>query len=364
MFWCFLVLYRFKDSSNFKSVQVKYRRKLNRKNKSKELNLRKQAIHIQFDPSTGQQVQSGSVQLPPQKRRTIDKVRAFLGLHTGALGSEVEGQQQDDIVEDSDAKVTADVNTDDVIETDESVGIEQRTEGDDSKVQNDATEEIANGDGSPGKAMSTKPQEVYNSNTVQAPCKSTVVGDKTSVTSDANDTDTVPVGCHNDTGPANHLVQTSSNKEVSGGNDIPTSQTKMTKNEIEFDDDSDTDEILDTRTNFKTENRVWNNVHKTSDVDETTENLKVADDEDRADKVNIPKKKGKKANKGKIRKDPRIRDHPEISQDPDMFKYWAQRYRLFSRFDDGVKLDKGKCKEFTEILFPYKHLKSEDTVFN
>ena len=27
-------------------------------------------------------------------------------------------------------------------------------------------------------------------------------------------------------------------------------------------------------------------------------------------------------------------------QDPDIAKYWAQRYRLFSRFDDGIKMDK------------------------
>ena len=27
-------------------------------------------------------------------------------------------------------------------------------------------------------------------------------------------------------------------------------------------------------------------------------------------------------------------------QDPDITKYWAQRYRLFSRFDDGIKMDK------------------------
>lgn len=26
-----------------------------------------------------------------------------------------------------------------------------------------------------------------------------------------------------------------------------------------------------------------------------------------------------------------------------MFKYWAQRYRLFSKFDSGIKLDKGRC---------------------
>ncbi|MGH0135973.1 UNVERIFIED_CONTAM: hypothetical protein FKN15_025240 [Acipenser sinensis] len=30
---------------------------------------------------------------------------------------------------------------------------------------------------------------------------------------------------------------------------------------------------------------------------------------------------------------------PEIAADPELAKYWAQRYRLFSRFDEGIKLD-------------------------
>lgn len=30
---------------------------------------------------------------------------------------------------------------------------------------------------------------------------------------------------------------------------------------------------------------------------------------------------------------------PEIAADPHLAKYWAQRYRLFSRFDEGIKLD-------------------------
>ncbi|NXO03282.1 TGS1 synthase, partial [Rhinopomastus cyanomelas] len=30
----------------------------------------------------------------------------------------------------------------------------------------------------------------------------------------------------------------------------------------------------------------------------------------------------------------------EITADPELAKYWAQRYRLFSRFDDGIKLDR------------------------
>ncbi|XP_007464096.1 PREDICTED: trimethylguanosine synthase [Lipotes vexillifer] len=31
---------------------------------------------------------------------------------------------------------------------------------------------------------------------------------------------------------------------------------------------------------------------------------------------------------------------PEITAVPELAKYWAQRYRLFSRFDDGIKLDR------------------------
>ncbi|XP_030355202.1 trimethylguanosine synthase isoform X2 [Strigops habroptila] len=30
----------------------------------------------------------------------------------------------------------------------------------------------------------------------------------------------------------------------------------------------------------------------------------------------------------------------EIAADPELIKYWAQRYRLFSRFDEGIKLDR------------------------
>lgn len=48
------------------------------------------------------------------------------------------------------------------------------------------------------------------------------------------------------------------------------------------------------------------------------------------------KKKNKKKNKSK-----KLNDlPPEIASVPELAKYWAQRYRLFSRFDDGIKLDK------------------------
>lgn len=53
--------------------------------------------------------------------------------------------------------------------------------------------------------------------------------------------------------------------------------------------------------------------------------------------VELKKKKKKKNKNKKINGLP-----PEIASVPELAKYWAQRYRLFSRFDDGIKLDKGK----------------------
>lgn len=51
--------------------------------------------------------------------------------------------------------------------------------------------------------------------------------------------------------------------------------------------------------------------------------------------VELKKKKKKKNKNKKINGLP-----PEIASVPELAKYWAQRYRLFSRFDDGIKLDK------------------------
>ncbi|NXU88716.1 TGS1 synthase, partial [Xiphorhynchus elegans] len=49
------------------------------------------------------------------------------------------------------------------------------------------------------------------------------------------------------------------------------------------------------------------------------------------------KKKKKRRRRSKIT----LRGVPaEIAADPELIKYWAQRYRLFSRFDEGIKLDR------------------------
>ncbi|NXR85329.1 TGS1 synthase, partial [Hypocryptadius cinnamomeus] len=55
------------------------------------------------------------------------------------------------------------------------------------------------------------------------------------------------------------------------------------------------------------------------------------------EKITVKKKetKRRRRNKNALRTIP-----PEIAADPELLKYWAQRYRLFSRFDEGIKLDR------------------------
>ncbi|XP_066037297.1 trimethylguanosine synthase [Chamaea fasciata] len=64
-----------------------------------------------------------------------------------------------------------------------------------------------------------------------------------------------------------------------------------------------------------------------------TEGISQAVDE----KITMKKKdtKRRRRNKNALRTIP-----PEIAADPELIKYWAQRYRLFSRFDEGIKLDR------------------------
>lgn len=54
-------------------------------------------------------------------------------------------------------------------------------------------------------------------------------------------------------------------------------------------------------------------------------------------KVENPKKK--KSKRG-------MKIPAEMAAEPELAKYWAQRYRLFSRFDEGVKLDRGQSASY------------------
>lgn len=65
-------------------------------------------------------------------------------------------------------------------------------------------------------------------------------------------------------------------------------------------------------------------------------------------------KKKKKRNKKKVKMP------PEVANSEDLRKYWAQRYRLFSRFDEGIKLDRGMCTRgyslYELTCFKIKHV--------
>uniref|UniRef100_A0A2D4JWU9 Trimethylguanosine synthase n=1 Tax=Micrurus paraensis TaxID=1970185 RepID=A0A2D4JWU9_9SAUR len=66
----------------------------------------------------------------------------------------------------------------------------------------------------------------------------------------------------------------------------------------------------------------------------------------------MKKKKNKKMQK---RKNKNVKCLPhQIADDPELTKYWAQRYRLFSRFDEGIQLDRAFLLEGWFSVTPEK----------
>jgi hypothetical protein len=45
----------------------------------------------------------------------------------------------------------------------------------------------------------------------------------------------------------------------------------------------------------------------------------------------------------KSKKKKKLKNLPPEVKAPHMHKYWAKRYQLFSKFDEGIKLDQGKA---------------------
>ena len=88
----------------------------------------------------------------------------------------------------------------------------------------------------------------------------------------------------------------------------------------------------------------------------TAEDQELADDaigfDDMIDSVlavNTPQTSGGvSTRRKKRRKAVRMPDY--ILNAPDMRKYWAQRYRIFSRFDNGIMMDKGKYDLTSRIV--------------
>ena len=64
--------------------------------------------------------------------------------------------------------------------------------------------------------------------------------------------------------------------------------------------------------------------------------------------VRVKKSQKKKRAKKKKREILPVPMPPEVAGDATLTKYWAQRYRLFSKFDEGIQLDYGL---FCFVLF-------------
>ncbi|XP_062413589.1 trimethylguanosine synthase [Pungitius pungitius] len=58
------------------------------------------------------------------------------------------------------------------------------------------------------------------------------------------------------------------------------------------------------------------------------------------DSCDLGDKKGKKPKKKKGKRGRRQPVPAEMAAEPELAKYWAQRYRLFSRYDEGIRLDR------------------------
>lgn len=142
------------------------------------------------------------------------------------------------------------------------------------------------------------------------------------------------------------------NKDISEGDEIPDKPV----NKLAVPDDTFLSMSSDTKDIEVTENRFSDKIglenskkdftivnegdHReavTYDLDMFSEAIEEGGDMPNNFKV-LRQKKGKK--KSKKRKGG-IPMPQEIAGDAELKKYWGQRYRLFSKFDEGIKMDRG-----------------------
>ncbi|KAK3090023.1 hypothetical protein FSP39_008599 [Pinctada imbricata] len=76
------------------------------------------------------------------------------------------------------------------------------------------------------------------------------------------------------------------------------------------------------------------------EVEQVSNSADIRLDEEEFSKTSSYQKKKKGKRKKKRSGKPAMPMPGEIAEDSELRKYWAQRYRLFSRFDEGIKLDR------------------------
>ena len=346
-------------------------------------------MHVNFDsegglcPSTNNSL-VGSVMLPPQKRRTLDKVKAFLDLHRGELmgGDEEQGAMEEEgmlgedetpissVVKRDDDKtgsVTLNINHSSEgvsyssnLKTDynSSVCAMDKTNGCEASVQvvskptqssssssdnlESATETdvdsgrncVAESDVDSGRNCAAETDVDTGRNCAQK-ADVEAAGIKYAEETDVDSGATITRSRIDYGSDLENLEEDPSDIRTTVEKDVSTKKVKRSRIEYGSDLENLEEGPSDIRTSVEKD-------VSTKKVKELTEDKQEKLDGEEEDHV---KRKDKNdrfiTSKGKIMKDPRIREHPEISQNPDMFKYWAQRYRLFSKFDEGIKMDKG-----------------------
>ncbi|XP_063779808.1 trimethylguanosine synthase isoform X2 [Pseudophryne corroboree] len=151
--------------------------------------------------------------------------------------------------------------------------------------------------------------------------------------SEGQDCPDVKDQCHHD---INGLSELKDQDHIEAQSDLPdgTSKTKVTNDIVP------SNAIWCSVDAITTEQPPWHNTKFSSRRLVSLEIPDYLQDEAEENKNNTQCKVGDKNKKKKKKSKMRAQNlPPEIAADPHLAKYWAQRYRLFSRFDEGIKLD-------------------------
>lgn len=115
--------------------------------------------------------------------------------------------------------------------------------------------------------------------------------------------------------------------------EIEEQSRKTDEAEVRIETTTDSIEDYENLENPNSESNLFMDVDSKSCQDDVFVDVKQSDD-DIAKR--IQKKKKRKQNKRNVSLP------PEIAGDRTLMKYWVKRYRLFSKFDEGIKLDRGE----------------------
>lgn len=260
--------------------------------KSKDLNMGKKSTHTRFDKDGND--------IPMKPCRTLNKVKHFLGKITTEMQHDIDIDDEEvmdifsvkKLIGETESEIISDVNADLV-----------------KQVHLDASEQIIR-----GLAKSVVGVQLPNQNEPE----------------DANlekAADNSQVWSMNiDQNPSFNFSENIS--DSSKPHEHARENTDMFHFGAEHKEKSDDSEMICNREAVEYDLALWDDSVETVDKEGNE-----VDNSDRGSK----KKRLKLRRRRKVGAEMPV----EIGKDPELRKYWGQRYRLFSKFDEGVKLDRG-----------------------